>query len=98
MKLDLYGNVGVIEYLIVLLNPKKVIWRRLSRGRYHEIKPDGDGLHGDGLLRSRVFRGLWLDPAALWNPKRSVRKAVQKGIRSPEHTAFVRRLAAKVRR
>jgi hypothetical protein len=77
----------------VLLEPGKVIWRRMSRGRYREIKPDGNG-----LLRSRVFRGLWLDPAALWNRKRSVRTAVDKGLRSPEHAAFVRRLAAKARR
>ena len=92
IKLELYRNVDVREYLTVLLQPRQIIWRQLSRGRYREIKPDDDG-----LLRSRGFPGLWLDPAALWNPKRSVRTAVEKGVRSPEHATFVRRLAARVR-
>jgi len=89
IKLELYRSVGVREYLNVVLQPRQIVWRQLTRGRYREIKTDGDG-----LLRSRVFPGLWLDPAALWNPKSSVRLAVEKGIRSPEHAAFVRRLAA----
>ena len=90
IKLELYRTAGVREYLTVLLQPQKVIWRQLMRGRYREIKPGEDG-----LLRSVVFPGLWLDPAALWNPKRSVRTAVDKGTKSPEHAAFVKRLAAK---
>ena len=90
VKLELYRTVGVREYLTVLPHPRQVIWRQLARGRYREIKPDEDG-----LLRSVVFPGLWLDPAALWNPKRSVKTAVDKGTRSPEHAAFVKRLAAK---
>ena len=89
VKLDLYRRAGVREYLTVSLNPREVVWRHLSRGRYREIGPDGDG-----LLRSRVFPGLWLDPSALWSPKRRLRTAVEEGIRSPEHAAFVRRLAA----
>jgi len=90
IKLELYRGVGVREYLTVLLDTEQVIWRQLVRGKFREIKPDDDG-----LLRSRVFPGLWLDPAALWNPKRSVRTAVEKGLRSPEHAAFARRLAAR---
>ncbi len=92
IKLELYRSVGVREYLTVVLDTEHVVWRQLVRGRYRELKPDDDG-----LLRSRVFPGLWLDPTALWNRKRSVRTAVDKGIRSPEHAAFVRRLATRVR-
>jgi Uma2 family endonuclease len=93
VKLDLYRRAGVREYLTVLLRPRQVTWRHLSRGRYREIEP------GEGeLLRSRVFPGLWLDPSALWNPKRSLRRAVEEGTRSPEHAAFVRRLAAHKRK
>ena len=88
VKLDLYLRVGVREYLTVLPPAKQVIWRYVSRGRYREIEPSEGG-----LLRSRIFPGLWLDPAALWNPKRSVRKALERGVRSPEHAAFIRRLA-----
>jgi len=89
VKLDLYRRAGVREYLTVLPRPRELVWRYLSRGRYREIVPDDDG-----LLRSRVFPGLWLDPAAVWNPKRSLRTAVEAGARSPEHAAFIRRLAA----
>jgi Uma2 family endonuclease len=93
VKLDLYRRVGVREYITVLLPVSQVIWRQLVRGRYKEIAPEEDG-----LLHSRVFPGLWLDPAAVWDPKRSLRTAVEKGMRSPEHAAFVRRLAAHKRK
>jgi Uma2 family endonuclease len=88
----LYERVGVCEYITVLLHTKQIIWRELARGRYREVQPDEDGLY-----RSRVFPGLWLDPKALWHARRSVRTAVEKGLRSPEHTAFVKKLAAKKR-
>jgi Uma2 family endonuclease len=93
IKLELYRGSGVREYLTVLLEPQRVIWHQLVRGRYREMKSAEDG-----LFRSRVFPGLWLDPAALWSGKRSVRTAVEKGIRSPEHADFVRRLMAQGRR
>ena len=89
IKLELYRSAGVGEYLTVLLQPRQIIWRQLVRGRYRELKPDNEG-----MLRSRVFSGLWLDPAALWNPKLTVRTAVKKGLGSKEHAAFVQRLAA----
>jgi Uma2 family endonuclease len=91
VKLELYRRSGVREYLTVLLQPRQVIWRQLVRGRYREVKPGEDG-----LLRSVVFPGLWLDQDALWNPKRSVKTAVDLGTNSPEHAAFVKRLAAKL--
>jgi len=85
VKLDLYRRAGVREYLTVLLETRQVTWWQLSRGRYRE-------------LRSRVFPGLWLDAATLWSPKRSIQTALEQGIRSPEHAAFVRRLAAHKRK
>ena len=93
VKLELYRRAGVREYLTAMLHSRQIIWRQLVRGRYKEIEPDDDG-----LLRSVAFPGLWLDPAAVWNPKISIRTAVEKGIQSPEHDAFVRRLTAKLRK
>jgi Uma2 family endonuclease len=93
VKLDLYRRAGVREYLTVVLRPRQVIWRYLARNRYREIAADDDG-----LLRSRIFPGLWLDPNALWNPKRSLRTALEAGTRSAEHAAFVRSLAAHKRK
>ena len=82
IKLDLYRRAGVRECLTVLLKPRQVIWRQLVRSRYREIAA-GD----DGLLRSHVYPGLWLDPKALWDAKLSLRTAVEQGVRSPEHRA-----------
>ena len=89
----MYRVAGGREYLTVLLEAQEVVWRQLSRGRYREIAPDDDG-----LLRSRVFAGLWLDPTALWSPKRSIQTALKQGVRSPEHAAFEKRLAAHKRK
>jgi Uma2 family endonuclease len=94
IKLELYRKAGVREYITILLKPQRVIWRELSRGRYREIEPAED----DGLLRSRYFPGLWLDPKALWDPKQSLRPAIEQGIQTPEHAAFVSRLAKPRRR
>ena len=72
-----------------LLKPRQVIWRQLARGRYREIAAGEDG-----LLRSLVFPGLWLNPVALWDSKLPLRTAVEQGIGSPERAAFVKRLGA----
>lgn len=88
VKLELYRQAGVREYIVVMLQPQQVIWQELARGRYREIAVDPDG-----LLRSRVFPGLWLDPAAVWDRKKSLRKAVELGVQTPEHATFVQRLA-----
>ena len=59
--------------------------------RYQPRTPDADG-----LLKSEVFPGLWLDPQALLagNLLR-VLEVVQAGVKSPEHAAFVQDLAMK---
>lgn len=93
VKLELYRTEGVREYLSVVLHPRQVIWRQLVRGRYREIPADQDG-----ILRSRVFPGLWLDPSAIWDQGKSLRAAVEQGLRTPEHAAFVRKLLAKRRK
>ena len=52
------------------------------------LKPDADG-----LIRSEVFPGLWLHVEALLQGNLAeVLSALQQGIASPEHAAFVDRL------
>jgi hypothetical protein len=52
-------------------------------------------LPDDGLYRSTVFPGFWLDPIALVNgDTRRLRVVVDRGCAMPEHAAFVARLAA----
>ena len=89
VKLDLYRRSGVREYLTILIKPRQVIWRQLVRGRYKEVLPSEDG-----LIRSATFPGLWLDPESVWKPEAALRTILE-GVRSPEHAAFVRRLATR---
>jgi hypothetical protein len=59
--------------------------------RYQSLLPDADG-----LWRSRIFPGLWLDGKALLaRDLRQVLDRLNEGLRSPEHEQFVARLAAR---
>jgi hypothetical protein len=61
----------------------------LRNGQFEELAPGGDG-----ILRSEVFPGLWLDPAALLQRDSTrIREVLQQGLATPEHAAFVARLA-----
>lgn len=63
----------------------------LVEGRYQLLSPDADGLY-----RSRIFPGLWLDgPALLSGNLRQVLDRLQEGLRSDEHERFVAQLAAR---
>ena len=91
-KLRLYERCGVREYLIAQTAKRRIVWRELMDGKYREIAPDADG-----VLRSRVFPGLWLDPDALWNGGfAGVAVAVQQGVATSEHEAFVRELETRM--
>lgn len=88
-KYDLYEAAGVQEYLAILMYEQEIRWHRLEDGRYQILQPEADGIH-----RSRVFPGLWLDGQALL--KRDMPKVLavlQTGLASAEHQAFVQQLA-----
>lgn len=86
---QLYLAHGVPEYLVVLTKKPDVIWREVAGGRYRRI-PAGT----DGIFRSRIFPGLWLDPKALWNlDPVSLSAALSRGIAAPEHAAFLKHLS-----
>jgi Putative restriction endonuclease len=93
-KLRLYQKAGVREYITALFGERQIIWRELFEGRYREIFPDNDG-----LLRSRVFPGLCLDPeAALALDLARVLETLHQALASPEHANFVLNLANRKRR
>jgi Uma2 family endonuclease len=80
-----YRRNGVREYLAWITGENRLLWWELRQGEYHEIPP-----HTDGLFKSGVFPGLWLDPAALLRGNmKGVLATLRRGLDSPEHVAFV---------
>ncbi len=89
VKKELYRARGVQEYIVWRVDAGAVDWFALRPTDY-ELMPVG----ADGIVRSEVFPGLWLDPAALIaGDGPALLRAAQLGHGSPEHAAFVRKLA-----
>jgi hypothetical protein len=89
VKLDIYQEAKVPEYLAVLLYEREIRWHFLTQGKYELLQPGADG-----VWRSRVFPGLWLDGAALLAGNMlQVLSKLQEGCNSPEHRTFVEELA-----
>jgi Uma2 family endonuclease len=88
VKLDLYRRIEVREYVAWRVYDVSVDWRVLRNGVYEPITPGSDG-----ILRSEVFPGLWLDAAALIaGDVAALLRTTQQGLASPEHAAFVAQL------
>jgi Uma2 family endonuclease len=84
-KRDDYERTGVIEYVVVNLNDGEIRWFDLQAGNV--IRPR------QGVYRSRVFPGLWVNgPAVLAGDAAAQLATAQQGIANPGHTRFVRRL------
>jgi Uma2 family endonuclease len=85
-----YEKAGVIEYVVVALRSREVFWFVRRRGKYQRIARDADGIH-----RSKIFPGLWLDPDALLRrDRRRLLAVLRQGLASKEHRAFAAKLAA----
>jgi hypothetical protein len=93
VKLEIYRERGVLEYLVLRVGRREADWFHLAGASYERIEAGKDG-----ILRSIVFPGLWLDPRALFDSDlRRLREVVQAGTSTPEHARFVERLAARRR-
>jgi hypothetical protein len=91
-KRDDYARAGVVEYLVLDVTEPALHWFDLKAQQ--EITPNRKGLG-----KSRIFPGLWLDvPALLERDSPRLVAAVQHGLASREHAAFVKRLARARRR
>jgi Uma2 family endonuclease len=83
-KKRVYARSDVAEYLVVLTFDRQVHWFVLREGEYDLLTPGEDG-----VLRSEVFPGLWLDTEALWRQDLTALLGVlQQGIQSEAHAAF----------
>jgi hypothetical protein len=92
-KLNSYRRSGVREYLVWRTQEKAIDWWLLDGDDYVPLAPDADG-----ISRSRVFPGLWLDAKSLIALNGNLVMArLQEGLRSAEHKAFVESLQPKVK-
>ncbi|MBD2246426.1 Uma2 family endonuclease [Nostoc sp. FACHB-888] len=88
-KKQAYRRNGVKEYIVWQVLDHKLTWFYLEQGEYIELATDSNG-----ILRSQIFPGLWLGVAELLaGNMQSVLTVLQTGLQSPEHAAFVERLA-----
>lgn len=91
-KLRDYRAAGVLEYIVWSLEEPELFWFDFKKDQ--ELKPNRQGVY-----RSRVFPGLWVERQALLNrdtPR--LLAVVQQGIAHASHATFVKRLEAAHRR
>jgi Uma2 family endonuclease len=90
-KLRDYERGGILEYVVRTIEPDEIYWYGREQGALVQRPVDEDGLY-----RSTVFPGLWLDPAALLiGDTRQLRAVVGMGCTTPEHSAFLALLASR---
>jgi len=89
-KKQAYRRNGVKEYIVWQLLDQTVSWFYLEKGEYLNLPVDNDG-----IMRSRIFPGLWLAVIELvaGNMQR-VLAVLQAGLQSSDHSAFVQKLAS----
>jgi Uma2 family endonuclease len=89
-KMRVYQRAGVSEYIVWRVQDKALDWWVAEAGVFTPLKADRTG-----VIRSRVFPGLWLARRALLaDNMAAVLRTLQEGLQSPEHAAFVESLAA----
>jgi hypothetical protein len=90
-KLNVYRRNGVREYLIWRILDEAIDWFVLRKKQYEPIVA-GEG----GILKSEIFPGLWLDPAAMVrNDMDRVGEVLQRGMASPAYAEFKALLASR---
>jgi Uma2 family endonuclease len=90
-KKRVYRRNGVKEYLVWQIFENKLDWFILENSEYILLEPNNQG-----ILKSHVYPGLWLDVAALLRGEMTqVLAVLQQGLTSPEHQDFVQKLSQK---
>jgi len=90
-KLHVYRRNEVQEYIVWRVQDRAIDWFSLKEGSYQRLEATPDG-----IVKSQVFPGLWLDLAAIVRGDFVRAHAVlQQGLQSPEHAAFVEKLRKK---
>jgi Uma2 family endonuclease len=86
-----YRRNGIQEYIVWQVFDRKVDWFSLQEGEYLSLPVDPDG-----VIRSRVFPGLWLAVEDLLADNMvRVLAILQAGLATSDHPEFVQSLAQK---
>ena len=87
-----YERTGTREYIVLALDPDELFWHRLEGGRLVRVPPDFDGIY-----RSTIFPGLWLDPAGLLDDDGPAMVAtLELGLATQQPAVFVAKLAGAI--
>jgi Uma2 family endonuclease len=87
-KKDAYFASGVIEYVVWQAMDHRLNWFVRGADGFVLMEPAADG-----IARSKVFPGLWIDIAAMGNgDMKTLAEVLDRGLASPEHAAFVSQL------
>ncbi len=70
------------------MREKRVVWFVRENGEFTELAPGKDG-----VLRSGVFGGLWLNPVAVLScDTKRVQETLKQGLESEEHRSTLGRI------
>jgi Uma2 family endonuclease len=87
-KLNVYRRNGVKEYVVWRTVDRAIDYFILKDGKFEPLQPNKNR-----IFQSKVFPGLWLDPAALiLRDLAKVESVMRKGLATRDHSAFVARL------
>jgi hypothetical protein len=87
VKFEAFWRNGVQEYVVWRVLDRAVDWFVRGAEQYERLVVD------DGIYKSRIFPGLWLDAQAIIEGDMArVFAALQQGLESPEHKAFCEEL------
>ncbi|MBE9216891.1 Uma2 family endonuclease [Plectonema cf. radiosum LEGE 06105] len=84
-KLKVYRRNQVQEYLVWRVYDSAFDWFKLQEGEYIQLEADNEG-----IIRSQIFPGLWLDKSALLSGNLAqVLLVLQQGLSTAEHQNFI---------
>lgn len=90
-KRDAYERAGVREYVVLATKEPTLFWHENQNGKLIRLETPADG-----VFRSKVFPGLWLEAsAALANDSKRLLDTLNAGLADPAHQAFIAELAAR---
>lgn len=91
-KLRVYLRFGVREYLVWRVRDRAIDWFRLKGGKYVRLSRSREGVY-----KSVVFPGLWLDAEAmLRSNKRQVKATAEHGLASAAYARFAASLVKRL--